>query len=197
VAVSKKSSEEQGFLARKISARWFLLGVLLLVVVMAAVAVTLLLVDRSRDEARRDANNGETTTMVASPYDFTELPADTDLDTVDDAAFVSVFVPNDTGGMTSYKIASEGPAAAALVDAIRGSDKTDADATATTSGTTAGAPENAALTPTITFVFPSRDTLTFTLDLEQGLIARGGQSWRPDGDLKALIETAIARPEEQ
>ena len=193
--MSNNGSEKQGFFARRISAKWFLLGMLLLVVVMAAVVVTVLLVDRSRDEARRAANaSQETTTNVTSPYDFTELPAEADLDAVKDAAFVSIFVPNDAGTMTSYAITGERPAAQALIAAIRDAEETDGGATAA-SGTTPDTSGNGILTPTITFVFASRDTLTFALDLDKGLITRGGQTWRPDGDLKALVETAIAGPE--
>lgn len=200
--MSKNGSEEQGFFARRISAKWFLLGMLLLVVVMAAVVVTVLLVDRSRDEARRAANDSqETAANVTSPYDFTELPAEADLDAMKDASFVSIFVPNESAKMTSYAINSELPAARALIDAIRNGEEIDAEAAATatsvaTAGSSAGdGSGDAALTPTITFVFPSRDILTFELDLERGLISRGGQTWRPDGDLKALVETAIAGPE--
>jgi hypothetical protein len=184
VAVSKNGSEEQGFFARRFSAKWLLLGTFLLVAVMVSIVVTLLLVDRSRDEARRAAVSYNTTaTNVTSPYDFAELPAETDLDVVADAAFVSIFVPNDTGTMTSYAISLERPEAQALVAAIRDSDEAGVDASG-----------DAALTPTITFVFPNRDILTFTLDLEQGLIARSGQSWHPAGPLRALVEAATAKP---
>jgi hypothetical protein len=193
--VSENSSQGQGFFARQMPAKWFFLAVILLVVVMAAIIVTLVLVDRSQDNARREAAAATTSTSgVASPYDLTELPADTELGVTMDASFVSIFVPNKTGRMTSYAISSELPAAQALVMAIRGGDEVDAEAVTTATGATAGGSESAALTSTITFVFPTRDTLTFTLDLDRGLIARGGQSWRPDGDLRALVGTAIAGP---
>jgi hypothetical protein len=200
--VSQSSSGRKGFLARKLPAKWFVIVVLTLVVVMAAVVVTVLLVDRDRDEARRTAAaTGAAATSAASPYDLTELSINTDLDVVEDAAFVSIFVPNESGKMTSYAISSELPAAQALMEAIRNSEEIDSDAATTatsvaTAGSSAGGDSgDAALTPTIIFVFPSRDTLTFVLDLERGLITRGGQTWRPDGDLKALVETAIAGPE--
>ncbi len=138
---------------------------------------------------------------VTSPYDLTELSPTADLDVVEDAAFVSIFVPNESAKMTSYAINSGLPAARALMEAIRNSEEVGAEA-ATTATSVAAAEssagddsESAALTPTITFVFPSRDILTFVLDLERGLISRGGQTWRPDGDLNALVETAIAGPE--
>lgn len=192
--MSENGSEGQGFFARKLPVKWFFLVVIVLVVVMAAAIVTLLLVDRSQDDARREAAAATSTSGVTSPYDLTELPPDTELDVTEDASFVSIFVPNDTGSMTSYAISSELTAAQALIEAIQGGDEVDVETTPTVAGATAGASESSAVTSTITFVFPSRDTLTFTLDLDGGLIARAGQAWRPDGDLRALVETAIAGP---
>ena len=65
------------------------------------------------------------------------------------------------------------------------------DATATTA--TADLASDSA--PTMTFVLASRQTLTFTLDLDQGLVSRQGQTWLPQGDLKTLVEAAIKSPQ--
>ena len=160
---------------------------------MAAIVATVLLVDRSHDNARRAAAIAATSTSgVTSPYDLTELPAGTDLDVVEKAAFVSIFVPNGSGTFTSYGVHSDLPAAQALTKAIQDADEVGADSGASVTGTTTA---DATATSTITFVLPTRETLTFTLDLEQGLVARGGQVWRPKGDLKALVEAATVNPQ--
>ena len=101
---------------------------------------------------------------------------------------MSIYVPNESGTLTSYGVSSDLPATQALSEAIRKADEVGADEAAATLGAKAA-------DSTITFVLPSRDTLTFALYLEQGMIARGSQVWRPDGDLKALVEAAIAGPQ--
>jgi hypothetical protein len=186
--VSDKATEDRGFLTKTVSLKWVLIGVGALVIVMAAIIVTVLLVDRHRDNDRRAAAAAATsTTEVTSPYDLTEMPVDTNLDVVEDAAFVSIYVPNESGKLTSYGISSGLPAAEALTKAIKRADKVD--------GVVATATAGGADVSTITFVFPTRDTLTFTLDIERGLIARGDQAWRPDGDLAALVKAATAGPQ--
>jgi len=37
-------------------------------------------------------------------------------------------------------------------------------------------------------------TLTFTLDLDHGLIGRDGQVWKTAGDLKSLVAAVTAGP---
>lgn len=172
------------------SRRWMII-VVAAVVVVAAVALTALLVGQSRDDARRVAEAAATsTTGVAAPYDLTELPADTDLDVIEDASFVSILIPNDSGRLTSYGVGSSLPAMQALTKAILDADQVDAQgAGSVTSGASA-----LAFASTLTFVLASRETLTFTLDLDQGLISRGDKAWRPKGDLKALVEAATAGP---
>ncbi len=197
--MSEDRPEAQGFFARKVPARWFFLAVAFLLVVLAAVVLTLLLVDKTRDSERRAAAEAATSTLgVSSPYDLTELPADTDLDVVDNAAFISILVPNAEGKLTSYGMSSELPTTEALVKAVKKADKVGDEEAATlaAAGSTGdpGAAGDTTGSPTITFVLPTRETLTFVVNLEQGLIVRGDQTWRPDGDLKALIEAAIAGP---
>jgi hypothetical protein len=185
------SQEEQGkgaFFTRSVSLKWVLLTVGIMVILMAAIVLAVLLVDRSQDNARRAAAVAATSsTGVTSPYDLTELPADTDLDVVEDAAFISIFIPNESGRLTSYGISSVLPAAQALAEAIKHADKVDTESV--TSTTEAGT-----VVSTITFVFATRDTLTFSLDMDRGLVARGGRTWRPDGNLRALVEAAVAGP---
>ncbi len=192
--MSPKTSRRQAFFSRNVSFKWILVAALVLLVVMAAVVVTVLLVDRSEDNARRAAAAAAaSTTGITSPYDLIELPADTDLDVVEDAAFVSIYVPNERGQPTGYGVNSELPAAQALIQAVKDAD--EAETPASEGGAEGTTPAGPAATSTITFVFATRDTLTFTLDLEAGLISRANKVWRPDGDLAALVEAAVARPE--
>jgi hypothetical protein len=168
--------------------KWVLVTAIAIVAVMAAIVVAVLLVDRSRDEERRAAAFAATsTTGVTSPYDLTELPAETDLDVVEDAAFISISVPSESGAPTSYGISSDLPAAQALMEAIKDADEVDPDVAAPALGVEASE-------STVTFVFPTRETLTFVVDLEQGFIARAGTLWQPDGDLEALVAAAVAGP---
>lgn len=81
---------------------------------------TLLLVERSRDEARRAAAEAAARVPeVNSPYDLTELPAETSLKMVEQTAFVSILIQNQDGTFTSYGISSDRPATRALVDAVK------------------------------------------------------------------------------
>lgn len=184
------ASDKQGLFSRSVSLKWFLIMAAALVVIMAAIVVAVVLIDRSQDRADREAAQAATATTsgVASPYDLTELPAEADLDSIEDAAFVSLYLPNDDGTLTSYGVSSELPATQELGEAIRKADEVGADEAAATLGAKAA-------DSTITFVLPSRDTLTFALYLEQGMIARGSQVWRPDGDLRALVQAAVAVPQ--
>lgn len=191
--MSQESTEEQGFLKRRVPLKWVLVGLIAMLVVMVAIVATLLLVDRSRDEARRAAAAATTTsTLIASPYDFSELPGKTDLSVVVNAAFLSIFLPNDDGKLTSYGISSGLTAAQELSAAIRDAEEVDpGDEASTTVTTGQPAAADAVTTSTITFVFADRGTLTFVLDLDRGLIARGEQAWRPAEELRALVEAAI------
>jgi len=169
-----------------VSRKWMVIIAVLVIDLIVAVTVVAILVDRNRDEARRAAAIAATsTTGVTSPYDFAELPPDTDLETIETASFVSILIPNAAGKPTSYGVSADLPAAWALIAAIRGAEELDDDAAATVA--TAG---NA-----ITFVLPTRQTVAFALDLEQGLVARGGRAWRPEAELSDLVAAAVAEPQ--
>jgi len=185
-----ESNGEQGFFARSVAMKWVFVTAAALIVVMAVVVAAILLAGRGDDEADRASKDGATAgaSEVASPYDLVELPAETQLHLIEDAAFVSVFLPNDAGTLTSYGISSDLPATKALSEAILESDEIGNDDAAEALGAKAAG-------STITFVLPSRETLTFALYLDQGMIARGAQVWRPEGDLKALVEAAVAGPQ--
>ena len=109
---------------------------------------------------------------------------------VKDASFVSIYVPNKAGRLTSYGISSDLPAAQTLSEAIEKAKEVPADVATTLTAATG----TAGTTSTITFVFEGRKTLTFTLDLDHGLIGREGKVWRPEGDLKTLVANAVAGP---
>ena len=188
--MSRGTTQEQGFFQRRVPLKWVLVGAASLLIVMVAIVLAVFLVDRDRDEARlAEAASAASSTAVTSPYDFSELPAGTGLETVDDAAFVSILIPDETGSLTSYGISSGLPAAQALSRAVRDAKGLDVDAAASIAAGTAGADETTA--STITFVFADRSTLTLVLDLERGLVTRGDQAWQAAGDLEALVNAAI------
>jgi hypothetical protein len=191
---SQERADTEDFLGRRVRWRWVLLGVILIAVVMAAIVVSLLMVDRRHDEERRTAAAAAAAaTEVTSPYDFSELPADIDLDDVKNAAFVSVSLADEAAQLTSYGINSDVPAAQALIEAVRAADEVDAANGTTSTALAGGAVDtDAPGDSTVTFVFPDRGILTFNLHLDQGLIARGEQAWRPIGDLRALVEAVVA-----
>jgi hypothetical protein len=194
VAVSQDSMGEQGFLKRRVPMKWVLIGLGAMLVIMVAIVVALVLIDHDRDETRRLAAAAATSsTMVTSPYDFSELAGDTDLDALENAAFVSILIANDLGNPTSYGISSDLPAARALSEAIRNADKLGSDeATAFTAAFADKAAAGDRAVSTITFVFADRGTMTFFLDIDAGVVARGEEVWRADGDLRALVEDALA-----
>ena len=195
------------------SRKWIIIIAVLVLDLIIAITVVAFVLDRERDEARRAAAVAATsTTDVSSPYDFTELPDEVDLDVIEDASFLSILVPNETGELTSYGVSMDLPAAKALADAVRDADEVDAETAATIAGTASTGDDRtgtgtAGTDPTgagvagagvtgaaLTFVLPGRETLTFLMDLEQGLIAREGRAWQVDGDLRALVQAATASP---
>jgi hypothetical protein len=161
------------------------------VIVVGAIVATWLVVDHNRDSARQaGAIAATSTTGMASPYDLTELPADTDRDVIADASFVSILIPNDAGKLTSYGINAKLPGVQALAEAIMNAEEVSVATTATTTADAAGAVSGSSNI----FVMPSHGTMTFSLDSAQGLVARGGKAWRPKGDLKALMKAATSAP---
>ena len=192
--MSQETADGQGSVRRSVQLKWVIIALIVAAVVVAVILVSLLLVDRQHDSERRAVDEAAAAvTEVTSPYDFSELPAESDPGDVESASFISILLADDSGQLTSYGIDSDLPAAQALSEAIRTADEVDAAALATSttvSDTSSGA--DAAAVSTVTFVFPDRGTLTFDLYLDPGLIARGDRVWRVDGDLKALVAAAVA-----
>ena len=193
--MSGASAERGAFFKRRVPLKGVFILVSAMVVIMVAIVVILVLVDRDRDEARRLAAAAVTSsTVVTSPYDFSEMADDTDLDALENAAFVSILIANSQGNPTSYGISSDLPAAQALSEAIRSGDELDSGEAAEFTAAFAGAAAAGdRATSTITFVFADRGTLTFYLDLDAGVVARGEHVWQADGDLRALVEAATVR----
>jgi hypothetical protein len=193
--VSQESPVREPFFKRRVPLKGVFILVAAMVVIMVAVVVILVLVDHGRDETRRLAAAAATSsTVVTSPYDFSELPDDTDLDALQNAAFVSILIANDQGAPIGYGISSELPAARALSEAIRNADELDSDEAAVHTASSVGAAATGdRATSTITFVFADRGTLTFFLDLDEGFVARGDHVWRATGDLRTLVEAALMR----
>jgi len=184
--MSRGGSEQPSLWERSIPVKWFLVMIGGLVVVLAVVVVVVALV--ARDGAGPDealAAGPDSATAVTSPFDLVEVGDDLDLDRISDAAFVSICLADESGRLTSYGVSCDLPAAQELMQAIR--DAKEAD------GASAGA--SGAGDSTLTFVLPSRETVTFGLVVDQGLIVRGGQAWRPSGDLAALVAAAIKSPQ--
>jgi hypothetical protein len=164
---------------------------MLILGLVVAIAVLAIILDRERDEARRaSAAAATSTTGVNSPYDFVELPGDTDLDRLEEASLVSILLTSEEGRLTSYGASTVLPAAQALTAAVRDSREVDA-ATAEEIAQT-GAGDVSEPQATLTFILPNREILTFSADLDRGLVARGGKAWLVDGDLRALVEAAIS-----
>ncbi len=185
MSVNRKAQRNPS--SRAASTKWTAVAIAVLVVTVAAI-VTGLVLHRGQDEDNAPIYNGAGSgALVTSPYDLVELPADTDLKTVGDAVLVSVFVPNESGILTSYGMRTTLPDAQALVDAVKNAEKVDLAGTPAESG-------DEPIEARLTFVLPSRKTLTFDLHLDQGLIARESRVWRPADDLKTLIQAAIAGP---
>jgi hypothetical protein len=182
---------------KPLSRRTLLLGAVVFVVIIVVVVVVVVLTTGGDKQDGAALGDESTATLVTSPYDMIELPGGMSLDVVAKTSFISILVPDGKGSLTSYSVKSDLPAAQALINAVIDAKEVDeklaAAVTATTVPLTSG--DSSTATATITFVFASRETLTFALDLGQGLIARESQAWRPEGDLKALVDAAIKAPQ--
>ena len=177
--------------------RWMLI-ITTIVVVVAAVVIAVAAMDQSRGEAPQGAATSGSASNMTSPYDLTEISGDLDLDIIEDTSFISILILNTEGRPTSYMADADGAAATALTKAVRGAKQVksrDLTGSSTTVMTTGGE-TIAGTTPTLTFVLPTRQTVTFAMDLEHGLLWRQGQAWRPDGELRTLIGAAITAPPE-
>lgn len=137
------------------------------------------------------AGAGSTTSTkrhtTSSQKSLVEAQAKTDLQTIKNVSFVSILLVDASGSMTSYGVSTKLQAAQKLIEAIRSAKRVDGKST---SSVVSGQKAH----PSITFVLSSRQTVTFTMDLTSGLISRSGETWRPEGDLKSLVTTAIKKP---
>jgi hypothetical protein len=168
--------------------KWFLASIGGLIVVLVIVVVVVVLTGRGGSDTNLASKDNDVSgASVGSPYDLVEMRADTDFNALSKAAFLSIYVPDDAGNLTSYGVSSDLPAAQALTEAVQNGEAVDsAEAQAALDGDT---------TSTLTFVLPSRETVTFALYLEQGMIQREGRTWRPAGDLATLVQSAIKSPQ--
>jgi hypothetical protein len=165
-----------------------------LVIVVAVIVATgflaIIATVQSRENARREAESAATSsTQVTSPYDVTELTGELNMDLLKDATFVSIMVPNAEGRPTSYMVDAGSDAAKNLIAAVRKAPEVKVQGSqspASTAGAAAGS--------TLTFMLPSRQIVTFSLDLDTGTITRQGRAWHPRGDLSALIDAATTAP---
>ncbi len=168
----------------------FLLALLLVVTAVIVVAVVLTGPD---DDSQPGAGDGTDSglTGVTSPYDFSELPDQKGPGEVKRASYVSIMLADAAGSLTSYGANATLPTAKALLDAVGSADEVDS-ATAAALGQGAQGAADGATASTLTFVFPDRSTLTYTLYLDRGLIARGTRAWKPEGDLQKLVQAVVA-----
>jgi hypothetical protein len=167
------------------------------VVVVAAIIIAVAM-DQSRGDAPRGAATSGSASDVTSPYDLTEISGDLDLDILEDTSFISILILNAEGQLTSYMADADGAAATALIKAVRGAEQVNSRELTGSSTTvmTTGGETIAGTTPTLTFVLPTHQTVTFSLDLDHGLLWRRGGAWMPEGDLRTLIGAAITAPPE-
>jgi hypothetical protein len=164
--------------------------VIVVAVVVAAAVLAVIATYQSRERDRQAAESAATSsTDVTSPYDVTEVTGELDLDILEDATFLSILAPNAEGEFISYMADADGDAAKALIDAVRKAPEVKLDNSEGSTTTAASA-----VTSTLTFMLPSRQIVTFTLDLDAGILTRQGQAWRPRADLEALVETATTAP---
>jgi hypothetical protein len=192
-----------------VSRKWIVIIAVLTVDLIIAITVVAIVLDRERDDARRAAAAAATsTTGITSPYDFTELPGDVDLDLIEDASFVSILMPDENGKLTSYGVSMDLPAARAVADGVRNGKEVDAETAGSilgsdstgagmsgSDGTGAGTLGNGSADAALTFVLPDHETITFVFYWDEGLIARRDRAWRVDDDLRALIEAATVGPQ--
>lgn len=149
---------------------------------------------RKADYDRLAQSSATSSAEFGSSRELSELTGELDLEALEDSAFVSILAPAPDGRPTSYMVTAERVEGQALIDAVRDSKRLKADdplaSGATT--TTASAEPSDALSSTVTFVLVSRQTITFVMDLETGLLYRDGRAFRPDGDLAGLVKSAAA-----
>jgi hypothetical protein len=175
--------------ARKVTITRRSILVIVIAVIVATGFLAIIANQQARENARRQAASDATsTTNVTSPYDVTEITGDLDLGILEDATFVSILIPNAEGKPTGYMVDADSDAARKIIDAVRKAPevKPEDDATATTVSAGSGS--------TLTFMLPSRQTVTFAVNLDTGVLTRDGTAWHPRGDLKALLTAATTPP---
>lgn len=158
-----------------------LLLLLGLLVVVAAVIVVLFVVVGRGDDTTSDTTvaDGDDSTLVTSPYDLHELPADSGPGEVEDATLVSISRPNATGGTDYFGLSSDTDPAKSIIQAVVEAESVEAAQVAPTE-------------VSITFLLPDRGTLAFDAYVEADIIGRAESYWRVDGDLANLIDTAVS-----
>ncbi len=144
--------------------------------------------DRSSVGSAADANGSAT--QVTSPYDLHELPAGTGPGDVGHASLVSISLADQSGKSAYYSLSADTEEFKALAEAVSGADEVGAAdvVTTTIAGTSSG---TTTVTPTLTFLFTDRTTLAFDLYLKQGIVGRGGDFWKAEGNLEALVQAAV------
>ena len=178
-----------------------LLAVILLIIV--AIIVVVALVWGPGDGADDSNGNGTAAgeTVVTSPYDLHELPAEAGPGDVEKASLVSISLAAADGSADYFGLSADTEPAKALMKAVADAEELEKpDTTDTTDAVGAAettAPGDQTPGSMLTFLFPDRTTLAFDLDVDEGTIARGGRVWQVDGDLAALIDAAVSVHERQ
>ena len=154
--------------------RWWIPVVVALAPILLMLIATLWFIGRDNDAsvAETTAATGTTTTRA----DFTEVPT-FDLAKVGGAKFASLTMKQGEG-LQSYMFASRQPGFTALAEAVAAAKPVDG-----TVGDTGA---------TLTFVTKDKGTVTLRLDLAADRFSYGGKTWQPGGDLKAIVERAVA-----
>jgi hypothetical protein len=150
-------------------------------VVVALAPILLMLVAMTwfigKDDNASVAETTGATGTTAAGADFTEVPT-FDLTKVGGAKFASLTMQRGEA-LQSYMFASGQAGFAALAEVVAAAKPAEGALDAT------GA--------TLTFVTKDKGTVTLTLDLAANRFGYGGKTWQPNGDLKAIVDEAVAR----
>ena len=152
----------------------------LLVVVILAAATMVMVIVRGGYRNLDTTTTSETVTTTTDPNAFVEAGDTVDLAEVTGAKFASVTLSSGEGPKT-YMVAAKQPAFLALAAAVAAAESVE---NRVPSGATS-----------LVFAFEDQHTVTFDVDTGTGLIGRTGKSWRPKGDLAALVEAVTTAKE--
>jgi hypothetical protein len=180
--------------------RYLIPALVALIVALAGVAIALAI---SGDEGspQHGVTEQATTTAPTFPYDFVEAPEEVTVETLENAKFASLTLVT-PDGLESYLLAADSEAFVSLTEALAGANEGphevtpedmapgEAAGSTTPSGSDALIP--GVTVSTLTYVMDDRSTYTLVLDLEDGILFRGDQEWRPQADLGGLIQAATA-----